>query len=69
MAVANQKLFVDTCKAMGHPEWATDPRFAVRPPSGQQARATRLMEEALKTDTKENWAHKFRHLPAGPSAP
>ena len=28
MAVANQKLFVDTCKAMGHPEWATDPRFA-----------------------------------------
>ena len=28
MAVANQKLFVDTCKALGHPEWATDPRFA-----------------------------------------
>jgi crotonobetainyl-CoA:carnitine CoA-transferase CaiB-like acyl-CoA transferase len=20
----------------------------------------------LKTDTKENWAHKLRHLPAGP---
>ena len=28
MAVANQKLFQDTCKALGHPEWATDPRFA-----------------------------------------
>ena len=28
MAVANQKLFTDTCKALGHPEWATDPRFA-----------------------------------------
>ncbi len=27
---------------------------------------TRLMEEVLKTDTKENWAHKLRHLPAGP---
>ena len=27
MAVANQKLFGDTCKALGHPEWLTDPRF------------------------------------------
>ena len=27
---------------------------------------TRLMEEVLKTDTKENWTQKFRHLPAGP---
>jgi crotonobetainyl-CoA:carnitine CoA-transferase CaiB-like acyl-CoA transferase len=24
------------------------------------------MEDVLKTDTKENWAQKFRHLPAGP---
>src|SRR3954465_10567032 len=27
-APATQKRFVATCKAMGHPEWATDPRFA-----------------------------------------
>ena len=27
---------------------------------------TRLMEEVLTTDTKENWAQKLRHLPAGP---
>ena len=67
MAVANQKLFTDTCKAMGHPEWATDPRFADhRRPRRQQAVLTRMMEEVLKTDTKENWAHKLRHLPAGP---
>jgi crotonobetainyl-CoA:carnitine CoA-transferase CaiB-like acyl-CoA transferase len=25
-----------------------------------------MMEEVLKTDTKENWGHKLRHLPAGP---
>ena len=57
MAVANQKLFTDTCKALGHPEWATDPRFApARRPRRQQARLTRMMEEVLKTDTKENWA-------------
>ena len=40
MAVANQKLFTDTCKALGHPEWATDPRFAAhRRSRRQQARA------------------------------
>ena len=67
MAVANQKLFTDTCKAMGHPEWATDPRFAVLADRvANKPELTRLMEEVLKTDTKENWAHKLRHLPAGP---
>src|SRR6476646_844709 len=67
MAVANQKLFVETCKALGHPEWATDPRFAALADRGaNKPELTRMMEEVLKTDTKENWGHKLRHLPAGP---
>ena len=67
MAVANQKLFADTCKAMGHPEWATDPRFAtIADRVANKPELTRLMEEVLKTDTKENWTQKLRHLPAGP---
>jgi crotonobetainyl-CoA:carnitine CoA-transferase CaiB-like acyl-CoA transferase len=67
MAVANQKLFVDTCKAMGHPEWATDPRFAtIADRVANKPLLTKLMEDVLKTDTKENWTQKFRHLPAGP---
>lgn len=67
MAVANQKLFVDTCKALGHPEWAQDPRFAtVADRVANKPALTRLMEDVLKTDTKENWAQKLRHLPAGP---
>ena len=67
MAVANQKLFVDTCKAMGHPEWATDPRFVtIGQRVANKPELTRLMEEVLKTDTKENWTQKLRHLPAGP---
>jgi len=67
MAVANQKLFVDTCKAMDHPEWATDPRFAtIADRVANKPLLTRMMEDVLKTDTKENWAQKFRHLPAGP---
>ncbi|MDP2330152.1 MAG: CoA transferase [Reyranella sp.] len=67
MAVANQKLFADTAKAMGHPEWVTDPRFStVANRVANKPELTRLMEQVLKTDTKENWAQKLRHLPAGP---
>ena len=67
MAVANQKLFADTAKALGHPEWVTDPRFdTVANRVANKPELTRLMEEVLTTDTKENWAQKLRHLPAGP---
>src|SRR5476651_2454422 len=67
MAVANQKLFIDTCKAMGHPEWVEDPRFTtIQARVANKPELTRMMEEVLKTDTKENWTQKFRHLPAGP---
>jgi succinate--hydroxymethylglutarate CoA-transferase len=67
MAVANQKLFVDTCKALGHPEWATDPRFVtVAERVANKPVLMKLMEDVLRTDTKENWAQKLRHLPAGP---
>ena len=53
MAVANQKLFVDTCKAMGRPEWATDPRFStIAQRVANKPELTRLMEEVLVTDTK-----------------
>lgn len=67
MAVANQKLFSDTAKALGHPEWVTDPRFdTVANRVANKPELTRLMEEVLRTDTKENWTQKLRHLPAGP---
>ena len=67
MAVANQKLFVDTCKALGHPEWATDPRFAaIADRVANKPLLTKMMEDVLRTDTKENWVKKLRHLPAGP---
>jgi len=67
MAVANQKLFVDTCKALGHPEWATDPRFAtIADRVANKPLLMKMMEDVLRTDTKESWAEKLRHLPAGP---
>ncbi len=49
MAVANQKLFTDTCKALGHPEWATDPRFAALADRvANKPELTRLMEDVLE---------------------
>jgi len=67
MAVANQKLFADTCKALGHPEWATDPRFAaIANRVANKPLLMKMMEDVLKTDTKESWMRKLRHLPAGP---
>src|SRR6185369_13562247 len=67
MAVANQKLFVAACKALGHPEWATDERFSTLAARvANKPELTRLIEDVLKTDTKEAWSHKLRHLPAGP---
>src|SRR5215470_17407945 len=53
MAVANQKLFSDTCKALGHPEWATDPRFAtIADRVANKPLLTSMMEDVLKTYNK-----------------
>jgi crotonobetainyl-CoA:carnitine CoA-transferase CaiB-like acyl-CoA transferase len=50
MAVANQKLFTDTCKALGHPEWVTDPRFAtIADRVANKPLLNKMMEDVLKT--------------------
>jgi crotonobetainyl-CoA:carnitine CoA-transferase CaiB-like acyl-CoA transferase len=67
MAAANQKLFADAATALGHPEWISDERFST--PDRRLANRNalkQLIESVLETDTKENWARKLRHLPAGP---
>jgi len=67
LATANNKLFADTCAALGHPEWAKDPRFANPPDrSKNKAELYKLMNAAFATDTKESWAKRMRHLPVGP---
>ena len=67
LATANNKLFGDTCAALGHAEWAKDPRFATPADrSKNKAELYALMNAAFATDTKENWAKKMRHLPVGP---
>ncbi len=67
MAVANQKLFAEMCRSIGHPEWIDDPRFATTASRTQNRPALfALMNAVLATDTKENWARRLRHLPVGP---
>ncbi len=67
MAVSNQKLFAGMCRAVGHPEWIDDPRFATTTARTQNRAALfALMDAVLATDTKENWAKRMRHLPVGP---
>jgi succinate--hydroxymethylglutarate CoA-transferase len=67
MACANNKLFGDTCRAMGHPEWIEDARFADPSLRAQhKADLYALMNAVFATDTKENWAKRMRHLPVGP---
>jgi crotonobetainyl-CoA:carnitine CoA-transferase CaiB-like acyl-CoA transferase len=67
MAVSNQKLFAGMCRAVGHPEWIEDPRFATTGSRTQNRAALfALMDAVFATDTKENWASRLRHLPVGP---
>jgi crotonobetainyl-CoA:carnitine CoA-transferase CaiB-like acyl-CoA transferase len=66
IVAATQKLFAELCQALGHPEWANDPRFAALADRIRNKAALHaLIDDVLMGDTKENWARKLRHLPAG----
>jgi len=56
IAAGNDRLFVKCAQAMGHPNWATDPRFS----DGRQRAEHRhaliaLMEPVLATRTRDHW--------------
>jgi len=51
----------------GRIEGFCDPRFAaIADRVANKPLLTKMMEDVLRTDTKENWVKKLRHLPAGP---
>jgi len=69
IASANQSQFVALCKALGHSEWATDPRFADN--GGRMAHQEVMYElfaEVLTTRTRSEWEELFMEVgvPAGP---
>jgi crotonobetainyl-CoA:carnitine CoA-transferase CaiB-like acyl-CoA transferase len=52
----NDREFARLAEAMGHPEWAEDPRFIrSRDRGANRAELTRLMNDVLATASKEEW--------------
>ncbi len=56
IAAGNDRLFVKCAGAMGHPEWATDPRFSDgRKRAVHKAALIALMEPLLRTQSRDAW--------------
>ncbi|HEX5414363.1 MAG TPA: CoA transferase [Chloroflexota bacterium] len=60
VGAANDKLFGSLCHALGHPEWADDPRFRTNVDRVQNRELLLpLVEAALRTDTVTHWNTKL----------
>jgi glutaryl-CoA transferase len=56
LAAANDRLFLRTCEIIGHPEWATDPRFLTNEERvRQRSELIPLLEASFATRTAEEW--------------
>jgi crotonobetainyl-CoA:carnitine CoA-transferase CaiB-like acyl-CoA transferase len=69
IAAGNDRLFAKVAQGLGHPEWASDPRFAKN--ADRQAHReliVGLMQDILLTKTKGEWVDIFAALdvPCGP---
>ncbi|HEX6541797.1 MAG TPA: CoA transferase [Ktedonobacterales bacterium] len=61
LAAANDKLFAAFCAEAGHPEWATDPRFATNAARVQHREALGpLVAEIMRSDTVANWVERLQ---------
>jgi crotonobetainyl-CoA:carnitine CoA-transferase CaiB-like acyl-CoA transferase len=63
IAAGNDRLFAKLAATLGHPEWATDPRFATNP---QRVRhrdvLIPMIEDIMLTRTKEQWTELLEPL-------
>jgi len=60
VGAANDKLFDLFCREVGHPEWATDPRFATNANRVINRKTLiPMVEEALRQDTVDHWAERL----------
>jgi len=69
LAVGNDGQFAKFCAVAGHPEWATDPRFATNAQRVRhRADLVPLLETVLKTRAKTDWltALDAAKVPCGP---
>jgi crotonobetainyl-CoA:carnitine CoA-transferase CaiB-like acyl-CoA transferase len=69
IAAGNDKLFVALSKVLGHPEWATDPRFQTNPDRvNNQTVLYRWIEDIVRERTSREW-HDLLDTAAIPNAP
>ncbi|MHC4931758.1 MAG: CaiB/BaiF CoA transferase family protein [Planctomycetota bacterium] len=69
IAVANQKLWVNFCNLVEHPDWIDDPRFASNPQRVENREVLLpLVAEVLATRSCEEWMQRFVEaaIPCGP---
>jgi crotonobetainyl-CoA:carnitine CoA-transferase CaiB-like acyl-CoA transferase len=69
IAANKQEQFEAVCTVVGHPEWATDPRFVERQGRLQhRAELKALLEQALSAKSADVWWQLFNEagVPAGP---
>jgi len=69
LAVGNDRQFQALAVALGHPEWASDARFATNPNRVRHRQALiELLESVLVTQTRESWLARLEAagVPAGP---
>jgi crotonobetainyl-CoA:carnitine CoA-transferase CaiB-like acyl-CoA transferase len=60
IAAANDRLFAKLARALGHPEWASDPRFASNASRVQHRDAVLpVIEAILRTDTMAAWVDRL----------
>ena len=56
LAAANDRLFLRTCEVVGHPEWATDPRFATNEERVRhRSELIPLLEAAFASRNADAW--------------
>jgi CoA:oxalate CoA-transferase len=69
IAAGNDGLFAALAKALGHPEWASDPRFKTNPDrTAHHADLTAAMEAVLRTNITAHWLSVLEQasVPCGP---
>ncbi len=69
IACANDRLFAKLAAALGHPEWATDPRFVEPADRGRNVDALQdLIEKVLRTKPRAHWIQALDEagVPCGP---
>jgi len=63
IAAGNDRLFAKLAQALGHPEWASDPRFATNPERVRNREVlVPLIEAIMHTRTKTEWTELLEPL-------